>query len=118
MNISFCSKHVNEYPMITKINEASMIESTAQFQTLAREEHYQHHAHAVQLPKVERLSYNFLQLCRKRYSLMLTLFLTKWDAAELATLLQEASLSFLYYNDLDGKYVNENARCLIIWMFL
>ncbi len=62
------SKHVNEYPMITKINEASMVESTAQFQTLAHEEHYQHHAHAVQLPKVERLSYDFLQLCRKRYS--------------------------------------------------
>ncbi len=33
--------------------------------------------------------------------------LTKWDAAELATLLQEASLSFPYSNDLDGTYVNE-----------
>ena len=52
-----------------------MIESTAQFQTLAHEEHYQHHAHAVQLPKVERLSYDFLQLCKNGIPLMLTLFL-------------------------------------------
>ncbi len=44
--------------------------------------------------------------------------LTKWDAAELATLLQEASLSFPYYNDLDGQYVNEKSARLIIWMFL
>ena len=89
------SKHVDEYPMITKINEASMIESTAHFQTLAHEEHYQYHEHAVQLPKVERLSYDFLQLCRKRYSPDADFTLTKWDAAELATLLQEATLSSL-----------------------
>lgn len=69
-----------------------MIESTAHFQTLAHEEHYQHHEYAVQLPKVERLSYDFLQLCRKRYSPDADFTLTKWDAAELATLLQEASL--------------------------
>lgn len=67
------SKHVEGYPMITKINEASMIESTEHFQTLAHEEYYQHHAHTVQLPKVERLSYNFLQLCKERYSLTMTL---------------------------------------------
>ena len=67
--------------MITKINEASMIESTAHFQTLHHEEHYQHTMHAVQLPKVERLSYDFLQLCRKRYSPDADFILTKWDAA-------------------------------------
>ena len=62
------SKHVGEYPMITKINEASMIESTAHFQTLHHEEHYQHNTYAVQLPKVERLSYDFLQLCKTIFS--------------------------------------------------
>ncbi|MDR4162705.1 NADH oxidase, partial [Bacillus paranthracis] len=90
---------------------------TAQLQTLAHEEHYQHHAHAVQLPKVERLSYDFLQLCRKRYSPDADFILTKWDAAELATLLQEASLSFPYYNDLDGQYVNEKARVSLYGCF-
>ena len=95
-----------------------MIESTAQFQTLAHEEHFQHHAHAVQLPKVERLSYDFLQLCRKRYSPDADFILTKWDTAELATLLQEASLSFPYYNDLDGQYVNENARVSLYGCFI
>lgn len=36
------------------------------------------------------ISYNFV----KRYSPDADFILTKWDAAELATLLQEASLSF------------------------
>ncbi|UFH98957.1 SagB family peptide dehydrogenase [Bacillus toyonensis] len=111
------SKHVEKYPMITKINEASMIESTEHFQTLAHEEYYQHHAHTVQLPKVERLSYDFLHLCKERYSPNDDFTLTKWDAAELATLLQEASLSFPYYNDLDGKYINENARVSLYGCF-
>lgn len=68
------SKHVGEYPMITKINEASMIESTAHFQTLHHEEHYQHNTYAVQLPKVEQLSYDFLQLCKNDILLMRILF--------------------------------------------
>ncbi|MCQ5247175.1 hypothetical protein NE548_09560, partial [Lactobacillus gasseri] len=63
------------------------------------------------------LSYDFLQLCRKRYSPDADFILTKWDAAELATLLQEASLSFPYYNDHDGQYVNEKARVSLYGCF-
>ena len=59
------------------------------------------------------ISYNFV----KRYSPDADFILTKWDAAELATLLQEASLSFPYYNDLDGKYTNENARVSLYGCF-
>ena len=110
------SKHVNEYPMITKINEASMIESTAQFQTLAHEEHYQHHAHAVQLPKVERLSYDFLQLCKNGIPLMLTLFLQNgMRRARYFTTRSEPLLP--YYNDIDGQYVNENVRVSLYGCF-
>ena len=60
------------------------------------------------------ISYNFAE---NGIPLMLTLFLTKWDATELATLLQEASLSFPYYNDIDGKYVNENVRVSLYGCF-
>ena len=102
--------------MITKINEASMIESTAQFQTLAHEEHYQHHAHAVQLPKVERLSYDFLQLCKNGIPLMLTLFY-KMGCSRARYFTTKASLSFPYYNDIDGQYVNENVRVSLYGCF-
>ncbi|MFJ8415007.1 SagB family peptide dehydrogenase [Bacillus paramycoides] len=111
------SKHVDEYPMITKVNATSMIESTEHFQTLTHEERHQYNTHTLQLPKVERLSYDFLHLCKKRYSPDADFILTKWDAVELATLLQEASLSFPYYNDLDGNYLNENARVSLYGCF-
>ncbi|KFM99377.1 SagB/ThcOx family dehydrogenase [Bacillus clarus] len=111
------SNHITEYPLIIKMNTASMIESTEMFRTITNAETFQHAIHTLSLPEVERLSYDFANICKKRYSPDTDFTLTKLSKTELATLLQEASLSFPYYNDLDGSYINQNARVSLYGCF-
>ncbi|PFK30278.1 NADH oxidase [Bacillus cereus] len=111
------SKHVMEYPMITQMNTASMLESTDQFQTVREELATLHPKQTFKLPKVQRLSYDFASVCQKRYSPDLDFVLQKINKTQLATLLQEASLSFLYPNDLDGTHINSKARVSLCGCF-
>ncbi|EEL48066.1 MULTISPECIES: SagB family peptide dehydrogenase [Bacillus cereus group] len=111
------SKHVMEYPMITQMNTASMLESTDQFQTVREEMAPSHPKQTFKLPNVQRLSYDFASVCQKRYSPDLDFVLQKINKTQLATLLQEASLSFPYQNDLDGKHINHKTRVSLCGCF-
>ncbi|MBU8907507.1 SagB family peptide dehydrogenase [Desertibacillus haloalkaliphilus] len=97
------SKRVFDYPMLRKLNEASMFDTTQSFMkikknncakklSLARE--------MVLLPFTECFSYDLASVCRKRYSPDSDFILGKVSQTQLSTLLKE-TFTFSYENDLD-----------------
>ncbi|MDN4075875.1 SagB family peptide dehydrogenase [Fictibacillus terranigra] len=104
------SDRVAEYPMIIKMNEASMMESTGSFQRIEKKKRVNGEGQWVALPHVERLSYDLASVCRKRYSLDTDFILRKVSQQKLAALLKEATDSFAYRNDLDEAHEGSQYR--------
>lgn len=96
------SRRVKEYPMLTKMNEASMLESSESFRQLGAGKHVESGIQSAYMSRVERLSYDLATVCRKRYSPEMDFVLNKVTEPQLAALLLEATASFSYRNDLDG----------------
>lgn len=96
------SRRVKEYPMLTKMNEASMLESTRSFRQTNAKESMNCEGQGVALPPAKRLSYDLASVCRKRHSPDMDFIMGKVSQPQLANLLQEATASFSYRNDLDG----------------
>jgi len=111
------SKNFTDHPLITRMNAASMLDSTEQFRTVTEEATVPHHTQTLTLPRVERLSYDFATAFQKRYSPDLDFVLRKISDTQLATLLQEATLSFPYQNDLDGTHIKTKSRVLLYGCF-
>ncbi|WP_059173151.1 SagB family peptide dehydrogenase [Bacillus sp. FJAT-27445] len=95
------SKRVIDYPILRKINEESMFETTQSFVKLKK-----NNAEAslgtdsVLLPFTECFSYDIASVCRERYSPGIDFTLGKVSQTHLSTLLKE-TFSFPYQNDLD-----------------
>jgi SagB-type dehydrogenase family enzyme len=104
------SQKVKEFPMLTKMNEASMIDSTGSFRHVGLVKHVDSVIQAVYMPHVERLSYDLASICRKRYSPESDFVLSKVTQSEVAALFQEATASFSYHNDLKGPYEEPASR--------
>lgn len=104
------SQRVLEYPMLIKMNEASLLESTRSFRRLEGEKIVNCEGQTVALPHVNRISYDLVSVCRKRYSPGMDFILGKISQRQLATLLQGAMASFSYRNDLDGAPKNPEPR--------
>ena len=98
------SRRVKEYPMLTMLNEASMLDSTQAFRLIETKESLNGNGHSEELPHVNRLSYDLASVCRKRFSPDMDFVLGKVSQPQLATLMQEATASFSYRNDLDGPH--------------
>jgi SagB-type dehydrogenase family enzyme len=106
------SLKVKEFPMLTKINKASMLESTRSFQQMKAEERHCE-GQAVALPHVKRISYDLASVCRNRYSPDIDFVLGKVSGKQLAALLQEATASFSYRNDLDAALDKRKSRVML-----
>jgi SagB-type dehydrogenase family enzyme len=104
------SQNVKEFPMLTKMNEASMLDSTGSIRQVAAVKHVDNGIQAVYLPRVKRLSYDLASICRKRYSPESDFVLSKVTQSKVAALLQEATASFLYHNDLKGLHEKPVSR--------
>jgi SagB-type dehydrogenase family enzyme len=104
------SLRVIEYPMLIKMNEASMLESMRSFRQIVGEKNVNCEGQVVALPHVNRLSYDLASVCRKRHSPGIDFVLGKVSQLQLATLLQEATASFSYRNDLDGAQEKPESR--------
>ncbi|WP_153127065.1 SagB family peptide dehydrogenase [Peribacillus tepidiphilus] len=104
------SRRIIEYPMITKMNEASMLESTQSLWKMKAKESINFEGQAVTLPHVKRLSYDLASICRKRFSPDMDFVLGKISQMQLATLLQEATASFSYLNDIDEAQEKHASR--------
>jgi len=105
------SRRVKKYPLLIKMNKASMLESTGSFREIPEERNLNSdEGQAVALPNVDRLSYDLVSVCRKRYSPGMDFVLGKVGQLQLATLLKETAASFSYRNDLDGTRENAELR--------
>jgi SagB-type dehydrogenase family enzyme len=104
------SRRIREYPMLIKMNEASLMESLQPFRQIGGKKHVTREGQTLALPHVKRLSYDLVSVCRKRYSPEMDFVLSKVSQAQLAILLQEATASFAYRNDLDGAQENSEPR--------
>lgn len=106
------SRRVKEFPMLTKMNAASMLESTRSFRQI-KVEQINSEGQTVTLPNVKQLSYDLASVCRKRFSPDIDFVLGKVSQLQLATLLKGAMDSFSYQNDLDGVQKKQNSRVSI-----
>lgn len=104
------SRNVKEYPLLIKMNETSMLDSSGSFRSVGALKTVDSGIRAVYLPRVERLSYDLAAVCRKRHSPETGFVLGEVTEKQLAALLQEATASFSYRNDLDGSAGNAEPR--------
>jgi SagB-type dehydrogenase family enzyme len=111
------SRRIIGYPMLIKMNEASMLESTRSFRQIQGGKSVTCGMQAVVLPNVKRLSYDLASACQKRHSPDMDFVLGEVSQQQLATLLQEATLSFSYRNDLDGEQEKPKSRVSLYGCF-
>lgn len=94
------SIRVKDFPMLTGINKASMQESAKSFRQISPSE-TNCEGRPLTLPHVKRISYDLASVCRERFSPDMDFVSGKVSQEQLAALLQEATASCLYRNDLD-----------------
>jgi SagB-type dehydrogenase family enzyme len=111
------SKRIIDYPMLRKMNEASMLESVKSIQRQNEEKNDACGLQTVVLPNVNRLSYDLGSVSQKRFSPDMDFVMGKVSQQQLATLLQEATLSFSYRNDLDGEREEPESRVSLYGCF-
>jgi SagB-type dehydrogenase family enzyme len=104
------SQRVKEYPMLTKLNEVSMLDTTTQFPLIEANEIGIYEGHSVALPHAERLSYDLGSVCPKRFSPDMDFILERVSQVDLANLLHGATDSFLYRNDLEAAHQRNGPR--------
>lgn len=104
------SQRVKEYPMLTKLNEVSMLDDTTSFTMIGAKENGNCGGQVLDLPHVERPSYELGSACRKRFSPDMDFIMGKVSQLELANLLHEATDSFLYRNDLEAAHQKHEPR--------
>jgi SagB-type dehydrogenase family enzyme len=95
------SKNIIDYPMLKKLNEASIFEVTETFVKLekAKSKQYVISMESIMLPYTEPLQYDFDLVCRERHSPELDFRAGNITQTQLATLLKD-TLSYVYNNDL------------------
>ncbi|REK63834.1 MAG: NADH oxidase [Brevibacillus sp.] len=104
------SQRVRPYPMLVRMNEASLLESTRAFVQIEGERQESVKGRAVFLPEAERLVYDLAAACRGRHSPGIDFVLGRVSQEQLAAMLREAIASFAYRNDLDGSSANPHPR--------
>jgi len=112
------SKRIVDYPMLRKLNEASMFETTQSFVKIKKNNRVKFPlgTEMILLPVIENFSYDFATICSKRYSPDSDFIMGKVSQTKLATLLKE-TCSFLYQNDLDDTHGNVEARVSLYGSF-
>ncbi|MGM0852454.1 MAG: SagB family peptide dehydrogenase [Bacillota bacterium] len=104
------SKEIKSFPMLTKMNEASILKSTQSFRGIKGKERVNGEGQVVTLPPVNQFSYDLASVCHKRFSPDMDFLSGKVSQTQLATLLHEATSAYLYRSDLDETYENDNPR--------
>jgi len=104
------SQRIKAFPMLKKMNEASMLESKRSFRQIKVREKVNCKSQVVTLPHMKRLSYDLASVCQKRFSPDMDFIFGKVSQLQLATLLQEATSAYLYRNDLDEAHKKNESR--------
>lgn len=105
------SKRAIDYPMLRKMNEASMFETTQSFLKIKNKEsmNLPIDKKIIFLPVKQYFSYDFESICKERHSPDIDFMIGKVSQIQLATLLKE-TCSFPYQNDLDDTHGNIETR--------
>ncbi|MEH7237383.1 SagB family peptide dehydrogenase [Bacillus sp. JJ1562] len=111
------SRNILEYPILTKLNEESLIESTESIRKINPKNRMICEGRKVTLPQENRLSYDLAPVLQKRFSPDMDFIMGKVNQLELATLLREATASFSYRNDLDSELNEHNPRASLYGCF-
>ncbi|MEK8130027.1 SagB family peptide dehydrogenase [Paenibacillus filicis] len=96
------SKSVKEFPELTRMNEAAALDTLSPYRHFEPARRAESGLQTVYLPPVKRMSIDLAATSRARYSPESEFVLSRVTAQQLAALLQEATASFMYRNDLDG----------------
>ncbi|TMV43993.1 SagB/ThcOx family dehydrogenase [Paenibacillus mesophilus] len=104
------SRYIKPYPMLIHMNEASMIEYPGAFRRAGAAPDADSGVRAAYLPRVDRPMYDLAAVCRKRYSPESEFVAGKVTAEQAGALLQDATASCTYRNDLDGPRDNPASR--------
>jgi SagB-type dehydrogenase family enzyme len=107
------SRRIAEYPMLLKMSETSRMDSARSFRQIGRKNDDAGMDNAVVLPRVSRLSYDLASVCHKRFSPETEFVQSQVGLSRVAALLQEATLSFSYRNDLDGMQEKPEPRVFL-----
>lgn len=110
------SKRIKEFPMLIKMNVASMLDSTS-FQRIEEKEIGNVEGKVFPLPLVKRISYDFMSTCQKRISPDMDFILGKVCLKQLASLLNEATASFSYRNDLEETLIYEPRVAIFVCLY-
>lgn len=110
------SKRMKEFPMLLKMNVASMFESTS-FRPIEGKENRNVVGKVFPLPLVNRLSYDLTSCCRKRFSPDMDFILGKVSLQQVADLLYEATASFRYRNDLEEGHRDEPRLSIFVCLY-
>lgn len=111
------SRRVKEFPMLIKMNEASLLESIEPIRIVEEKRIVHSENQVVALPRVERLSYDLAEASRNRFSPDGDFVMGQITQEQLALLLQEATASFRYWNDLDREQENPVSRVSLYGCF-
>lgn len=104
------SRRVKEFPMLIRMNEASLLESLPSIPRMSEEKIVYSEDSAVALPRMKRLLYDLASVSRRRYSPDSDFRMSRVSQEQLALLLQETMASFRYWNDIDGCHENSVSR--------
>ena len=112
------SKRVIDYPMLRKMNEASILETTRSFVKLQKDNHMKPSfgTEVIMLPFTERFSYDLASICQERRSPDSDFMMGKVSQTQLSTLLNE-TFSISYQNDLDDRHGNAETRISLYGSF-
>lgn len=112
------SKRVIDYPMLRKLNEASMFAATESFVKIKKSKSVKLSldTEIILLPFTECFSYDLASVCRNRFSPDIDFMIGKVSQIQLSTLLKEI-FSFAYQNDLDDKHGNIETRVSLYGSF-
>jgi SagB-type dehydrogenase family enzyme len=104
--------------MLLAVNKAAMVDSTSSFQTIWEQPGFPRYVEpAIKLPTVVPFSYDFAEACKNRFSPETDFVLGKVNHQLLANLLQEATASYTYRNDLADAFSSNEPRVSIFGCF-
>jgi SagB-type dehydrogenase family enzyme len=112
------SKRVMDYPMLRKMNEASMLETTGSFVKIKKDHQVKPSlgTEVIVLPFTECFSYNLASVCRERRSPDIDFMMGNVSQTQLSTLLKE-TFSLSYQNDLYESHGNAETRLSLYGSF-
>jgi len=111
------SERIREFPMLLAANEASKIDSTGDFQKLGKQPAFRNGEKEIHLPEIEPFSYDFVEICKNRYSPEMDFVMGKVSQQRLSTILKKATQSYSFRSDIDEVPYGDESRVSIFGCF-